>query len=89
MKNAIEVRGLRKHYGSRSVLRGVDLTIPRGEIFALLGVNGAGKTTTLECMEGLKTYDGGTIALDGRTRHSASDRFSAGTHETHGGGQAL
>lgn len=67
MKNAIEVRGLRKHYGRRSVLRGVDLTIPRGEIFALLGVNGAGKTTTLECMEGLKTYDGGTIALDGRT----------------------
>lgn len=51
MKNAIEVRGLRKHYGSRSVLRGVDLTIPRGEIFALLGVNGAGKTTTLECMK--------------------------------------
>ena len=56
MKNAIEVRGLRKNYGSRSVLKGVDLTIARGEIFALLGVNGAGKTTTLECIEGLKTY---------------------------------
>ena len=61
MKNAIEVRGLRKHYGSRSVLRGVDLTIPRGEIFALLGVNGAGKTTTLECMEGLKRMTAGRL----------------------------
>ena len=54
MKDAIEVSGLKKSYGSDMVLRGLDFQIKQGEIFALLGVNGAGKTTTLECIEGLR-----------------------------------
>lgn len=66
MSNAIEVRGLRKSYGSREVLRGLDFSIKQGEIFAILGANGAGKTTALECMEGLRRYDGGSIAVNGR-----------------------
>ena len=57
MKDAIEVSGLKKSYGSNMVLRGLDFQIKQGEIFALLGVNGAGKTTTLECIEGLRKYD--------------------------------
>ena len=66
MKDAIEVSGLKKSYGSNMVLRGLDFQIKQGEIFALLGVNGAGKTTTLECIEGLRKYDGGTIVVNGK-----------------------
>ena len=66
MKDAIEVSGLKKSYGSNMVLRGLDFQIKQGEIFALLGVNGAGKTTTLECIEGLIKYDGGTIVVNGK-----------------------
>ena len=66
MKYAIEVRGLEKKYGSKMVLKGLDLQIEKGEIFALLGVNGAGKTTTLEWIEGLRKYDGGTVIVNGK-----------------------
>ena len=66
MKDAIEISGLKKSYGSNMVLRGLDFQIKQGEIFALLGVNGAGKTTTLECIEGLRKYDGGTIVVNGK-----------------------
>ena len=66
MKDAIEVSGLKKSYGSNMVLRGLDFQIKQGEIFALLGVNGAGKTTTFECIEGLRKYDGGTIVVNGK-----------------------
>ena len=67
MKNEIEVSGLKKSYGSNMVLSGLDFQIKQGEIFALLGVNGAGKTTTLECIEGLRKYDEGTIVVNGKT----------------------
>ena len=66
MTYALEVKGLRKSYGEKVVLKGIDLCVHRGDIFALLGVNGAGKTTALECIEGLRKYDGGTIYVNGR-----------------------
>ena len=66
MTEIIEVSGLQKTYGSHRVLQGIDFTVRQGETFALLGANGAGKTTTLECMEGLRRYDSGTITLHGR-----------------------
>ena len=49
------------------VLKGLDLQIEKGEIFALLGVNGAGKTTALECIEGLRKYDSGAVTVNGKT----------------------
>ena len=60
--------GLRaeKSYGGHAVLKGLDFHPGRGEIFALLGVNGAGKTTALECMEGLRSCDGGTVTVYGK-----------------------
>ncbi len=67
MTAAVIVRGLKKSYGGRPVLDGIDLDIKKGEIFALLGSNGAGKTTALECIEGLRKFDGGTVRLYGRT----------------------
>ena len=66
MSDAIRVENLRKSYGSKEVLKGISFDVSRGEIFALLGINGAGKTTTLECMEGLKKYDSGSIAVNDR-----------------------
>ena len=66
MTDALRVKGLKKSYGGRCVLKGIGFTVRRGEIFALLGVNGAGKTTALECIEGLRRYDGGEIAVDGK-----------------------
>ena len=65
MNRAIQVRGLKKSYDSNIVLGGLDLDIKKGEAFALLGVNGSGKTTALECIEGLRKYDSGTITVNG------------------------
>ena len=66
MNRAIQVRGLKKSYGNNMVINGLDFEIEEGEIFALLGVNGAGKTTALECIEGLRKYDSGTITVNGK-----------------------
>ena len=61
----IEVAGLRKAYGGRTVLDGVDLAVRPGELVALLGPNGAGKTTTVEIIEGYRTADAGTVRVLG------------------------
>jgi len=61
----VRVRGLVKSYGSVRAVRGVDLDIRTGEIFALLGPNGAGKTTTVEILEGYRTRDGGEVSVLG------------------------
>ena len=66
MDNIIEIKDLKKSYGELAVLKGINLTVQRGEILALLGVNGAGKTTTLECIEGLRSYDSGTVTVNGK-----------------------
>jgi ABC-2 type transport system ATP-binding protein len=62
---ALAVRGLRRSYGSFEAVRGIDLQIARGEIFALLGPNGAGKTTTLEILEGFRKRSGGEAQVLG------------------------
>jgi len=54
-----------KHFGGLAALTGVSITVQRGEIFGLIGPNGAGKTTTMECVEGLRATDRGTIAVLG------------------------
>ncbi|MGH3119114.1 MAG: ABC transporter ATP-binding protein [Gaiellales bacterium] len=62
---AIAVRGLRKNYGSLEAVRGIDLEVARGEVFALLGPNGAGKTTTVEILEGHRKRDDGEVSVLG------------------------
>jgi ABC-2 type transport system ATP-binding protein len=62
---AIEVGGLIKSYGDVRAVRGIDLLVERGQIFALLGPNGAGKTTTVEILEGYRSRDGGTVRVLG------------------------
>jgi len=64
-KQAIEIVGLTKSYGDRAVLKGVDLSVRSGTIFALLGSNGAGKTTVVKILSTLLKADGGTAAVNG------------------------
>ncbi|MBV7651148.1 MULTISPECIES: ABC transporter ATP-binding protein [Streptomyces] len=61
----IEVSGVRKAYGGRTVVDGISFTVEEGEIFGILGPNGAGKTTTVECVEGLRHPDAGTVKVAG------------------------
>src|ERR1700738_4568688 len=62
---AIQVRGLHKAYKKLRVLKGVDLDVARGSIFALLGSNGAGKTTIVRILTTLLRPDDGTASVDG------------------------
>jgi len=61
--SVIEVRNLHKSYGLLEAVDGVDLSIERGEIFAILGPNGAGKTTTVEILEGFRTRNSGEVQV--------------------------
>src|ERR1041385_6968539 len=65
MESVIRVRGLVKRYGRRDVVRGIDLEVHRGEIFAFLGPNGAGKTTTVEILEGFRERSDGDVRVLG------------------------
>jgi ABC-2 type transport system ATP-binding protein len=63
---ALATRGLRKKYGSRLALNGLDLSVPTGVVYGFLGPNGAGKTTTMRVLTGLVHSDGGTVELLGK-----------------------
>ena len=63
MNSVIEVNELRKSYGALSVVKGISLSINKGEIFAILGPNGAGKTTTVEILEGFRGADTGSVRV--------------------------
>jgi ABC-2 type transport system ATP-binding protein len=62
---ALEITGLRKRYGEKLAVDDLSLRVYEGEIFGILGQNGAGKTTTVECAEGLRRPDGGTVRVFG------------------------
>ena len=62
---AIDVRGLHKAYGSYEAVRGIDIQVAAGEVFALLGPNGAGKTTIVEILEGHRKQSGGQVSVLG------------------------
>ncbi|MFN2609100.1 MAG: ABC transporter ATP-binding protein [Acidimicrobiales bacterium] len=74
----MEVRGLRKSYRGRPAVRGVDLSVARGEVFALLGPNGAGKTTTVEILEGFRGRDAGVVRVLGADPARGDPRLRAG-----------
>lgn len=63
---AVELRGVSKGFGQRIVLKDIDLSVARGEIFAILGASGCGKSTLLKLISGIETPDSGQVLLAGR-----------------------
>src|SRR5262245_41090919 len=61
----LSVRGLRKSFGSLEVLKGIDLSLRRGDKLAIIGASGSGKSTCLRCINFLEQPSAGTIRLDG------------------------
>jgi ABC-2 type transport system ATP-binding protein len=73
--DVVTVHGLVKSYGRRLVVDGLDLQVARGEIVGLIGANGAGKTTTVECIQGLRRPDGGSLRVLGLDPVTDADRL--------------
>ena len=69
--NILEVKNLRKSFGSTEVLKGVDLTLEKGEVLSIIGSSGGGKTTLLRCLNFLEIADEGEITVNGKTALSA------------------
>ncbi|MFE3902510.1 ABC transporter ATP-binding protein [Streptomyces sp. NPDC059153] len=72
----IEVNGVHKAYAGRPAVDGVSFAVDEGEIFGILGPNGAGKTTTVECVEGLRVPDAGTVRVAGLDPVADHDRVT-------------
>jgi ABC-2 type transport system ATP-binding protein len=78
MNTIVKVQGLRKVYGATVAVEEVSFEVKEGEIFGMVGPNGAGKTTTIECLEGLRKPDAGTLRVLGmdpqRDGHTLRER---------------
>ncbi|MEO6898235.1 MAG: ATP-binding cassette domain-containing protein, partial [Caldimonas sp.] len=61
----IQLDGVHKHFGANHVLRGIDAQVAKGEVVCIIGPSGSGKSTILRCINGLESYDGGEIRVDG------------------------
>ena len=61
----IEIRALRKSYGDLQVIKGIDASVAKGEVICIVGPSGSGKSTILRCINGLESYEGGVIDIDG------------------------
>jgi len=62
----VDIRGLRKRYGSNEVLKGIDLQIHRQEVVCIIGKSGSGKSTLLRCINGLETFQDGSLTVHGQ-----------------------
>jgi len=74
-QTVVMARDLRKRYGGRAVVDGVDLEVEEGEVVGLIGANGAGKTTTVECLQGLRHPDSGVLRVLGYDPTTQADRL--------------
>jgi polar amino acid transport system ATP-binding protein len=61
----VEIRGLKKRFGTNEVLKGIDLSVKPGEVIAIIGNSGSGKSTLLRCINGLEVFNEGTLSVDG------------------------
>lgn len=71
--NMLEVKDLRKRFGDNEVLKGIDLTLEKGEVLSIIGASGGGKTTLLRCLNFLERANSGEIIVGGRSVYSAQD----------------
>jgi len=62
----VEITGLRKRFGTNEVLKGIDLSVKRGEVIAIIGKSGSGKSTLLRSVNGLEQFDEGTLTVEGQ-----------------------
>ena len=62
----IEIRDLHKSYGTHHVLKGINATVSKGEVVCVIGPSGSGKSTILRCINGLESYNGGSIEIHGQ-----------------------
>ncbi len=62
----VDIRGLHKRFGDNEVLKGIDLQIKRQEVVCILGKSGSGKSTLLRCINGLETFEEGSLTVDGQ-----------------------
>ena len=69
----LEVRNLKKHFGSLDVLKGVSFSLEKGQVLAIIGSSGGGKSTLLRCLNFLETPDEGEIIVNGKQLLSASE----------------
>ena len=68
----IEIENVRKSFGSLEVLKGIDLTVDKGEVVTIIGGSGSGKSTLLACINGLEPINAGVIRIDGTRVHDRS-----------------
>ena len=68
----IEIENVRKSFGSLEVLKGINLTVSKGEVLTVIGGSGSGKSTLLTCINGLEPIDSGKITVDGTEVHAKS-----------------
>jgi polar amino acid transport system ATP-binding protein len=62
----VDIKGLRKSYGTNEVLKGIDLQVQPGEVIAIIGKSGSGKSTLLRCINGLEVFQAGSLTVDGK-----------------------
>jgi ABC-type polar amino acid transport system, ATPase component len=65
MGHIIEIRGLRKKFGTHEVLKGIDMNVSKGEVVVIIGPSGSGKSTYLRCINNIETPSAGSIVFDG------------------------
>lgn len=72
----LEVKDIQKSFGKTEVLKGVNFSLEKGEVLAIIGSSGSGKTTLLRCLNSLETADGGSISVDGESVFEAGVEYS-------------
>src|SRR5262245_32551295 len=74
MESIVSIEGVHKSFGAVQVLRGVDLSVRKGEVLVIIGASGSGKSTLIRCVNGLEAFQEGRIMVDGCDLPCESER---------------